>query len=244
MAQGGKLRRAAELGDVERLRELVADGVNVNSGDDLGETALHGAAGYGHADAVELLLEQGASVKKKGWGGRLALHRAAESASASSVALLLAAGAKAHCPTSPVTPGGRYNLTPLFCAINHSRPSSILCVRLLIQAGARVNYSTSLYDVPGWTPLIRAIVRGRRDLVKVLLRAGAEITDYPKNMNGPSSKEDPTFALVDRVKKAGGWAEFAKQHERVLVGLVTKCAPIPDDAARLVVEFWTPPGGS
>ena len=237
MARGWELRRAAEQGDVERLRELVADGVNVNSGDDLGETALHGAAGYGHADAVEFLLEQGASVKKTGARGRLALHRAAESASARSVALLLAAGAKAHCPTFD-----RY--TPLFCAIHHSRPSSILCVRLLIQAGARVNYSTSLYDVPGWTPLIRAIVRGRRDLVKVLLRAGAEITDYPKNMNGPSSKEDPTFALVDRVKKAGGWAEFAKQHERVLVGLVTKCAPIPDDAARLVVEFWTPPGGS
>ena len=243
MAQGGKLRRAAELGDVERLRELVADGVNVDSDDDLGNTALHRAAGYGHADAVELLLEQGASVKKKGWGGRLALHRAAESASASSVALLLAAGAKAHCPTSPVTPGGRYNLTPLFCAINHSRPSSILCVRLLIQAGARVNHSTSWYGVPGWTPLHRAIDHGRCDLVKALLRASAEIRAYPNNLNRKSSNE-AAFAAVDRVKKAGGWAEFAKQHERVLVGLVTKCAPIPDDAARLVVAFYCPPGGS
>ena len=236
MARGWELRRAAEQGDVERLRELVADGVNVNSGDDLGETALHGAAGYGHADAVEFLLEQGASVKKTGARGRLALHRAAESASARSVALLLAAGAKAHCPTFD-----RY--TPLFCAIHHSRPSSILCVRLLIQAGARVNHSTSWYGVPGWTPLHRAIDHGRCDLVKALLRASAEIRAYPNNLNRKSSNE-AAFAAVDRVKKAGGWAEFAKQHERVLVGLVTKCAPIPDDAARLVVEFWTPPGGS
>ena len=243
MDRGSELRAAAQAGDMKLLRALVVKGADVNSGDDLGETALHRASGYGHADAVELLLEQGASVKKKGACGRLALHRAAESASASSVALLLAAGAKAHCPTSPVTPGGRYILTPLFCAIHHSRPSSILCVRLLIQAGARVNYSTSWYGVPGWTPLHRAIDRGRRDLVKVLLRAGAAITDYPKNLYGPSLKED-AFAVVDRVKKAGGWAEFAKQHERVLVGLVTKCAPIPDDAARLVVAFYCPPGGS
>ena len=236
MARGWELRRAAEQGDVERLRELVADGVNVNSGDDLGETALHGAAGYGHADAVEFLLEQGASVKKTGARGRLALHRAAESASARSVALLLAAGAKAHCPTFD-----RY--TPLFCAIHHSRPSSILCVRLLIQAGARVNHSTSWYGVPGWTPLHRAIDHGRCDLVKALLRASAEIRAYPNNLNRKSSNE-AAFAAVDRVKKAGGWAEFAKQHERVLVGLVTKCAPIPDDAARLVVAFYCPPGGS
>ena len=116
-------------------------------------------------------------------------------------------------------------------------------MRLLIQAGARVNYSTSLYDVPGWTPLHRAIDHGRCDLVKALLRASAEIRAYPNNLNRKSSNE-AAFAAVDRVKKAGGWAEFAKQHERVLVGLVTKCAPIPDDAARLVVEFWTPPGGS
>ena len=49
--------------------------------------------------------------------------------------------------------------------------------------------------------------------------------------------------LVDQVKARGGWREHARAHKRVLVGLVTKCKPMPDDAAGLVVEFWCPPGG-
>lgn len=238
MARGSELRKAAKRGNLELLRELVEEGVDVNSRGGYCQTALHLAAERGHADAVEFLLEKGAAVNGKGPDGFTALHFAADSASARTIALLLAAGANAKATSS----GGKF--TPLFRAINPSEPSAVLCVRLLLQAGAEVNYSTSLPCMRGWTPLVLALDHGRRDLVKVLLHAGAAITDYPKNMNGPSFKEDPLFALVDRVKKAGGWAEFAKQHERVLAGLVSKCAPIPDDAARLVVEFWTPPGGS
>ena len=49
--------------------------------------------------------------------------------------------------------------------------------------------------------------------------------------------------LIDQVKARGGWREHARAHKRVLVGLVAKCKPMPDDAAGLVVEFWCPPGG-
>ena len=49
--------------------------------------------------------------------------------------------------------------------------------------------------------------------------------------------------LLRAVKRAGGWKPYAAKHKRVLVGLVTKCKPIPDDAAGLVVEFYCPEGG-
>ena len=56
--------------------------------------------------------------------------------------------------------------------------------------------------------------------------------------------DNPTYALVRRVKARGGWKAYTRHHKRVLVGLVAKCKPIPDDAAGLVVEFYCPVGGS
>lgn len=57
------------------------------------------------------------------------------------------------------------------------------------------------------------------------------------------------YALLDKIRKAGGWANFARDHRRVLSSLVSKLSaknaarPIPVDAAGHVVGFWTPPGG-
>ena len=62
-------------------------------------------------------------------------------------------------------------------------------------------------------------------------------------------QNEAAFALYARVKAAGDWKAYARKHQRVLAGLVSKCRSkcaqrLPDDAARLVVGFWTPPGGS
>ena len=105
------------------------------------------------------------------------------------------------------------------------------CIKLLIRAGALVNEA-----------LYVAADQGDRDVVKILLCAGAEI---PKeDITDRTMWTAAALDAIDSVRSAGGWEKHAKQHERVLTGLVTKCAPIPDDAARLVVGFWTPPGGS
>ena len=55
--------------------------------------------------------------------------------------------------------------------------------------------------------------------------------------------KEAAYAMVDQIQRAGGWKEYARQHRRVLAGLVAKCAPLPNDAAQLVVEFWCPEGG-
>lgn len=62
-------------------------------------------------------------------------------------------------------------------------------------------------------------------------------------------RNESSYALIDKVRKAGGWANFARDHRRVLSSLVSKLSAknaarhIPVDAAGHVVDFWTPPGG-
>jgi len=60
------LIEASESGNIEDVKEYLADGANVNARDDqFGGTPLHGAAGYGQTKVAELLLANGAEVDSK-----------------------------------------------------------------------------------------------------------------------------------------------------------------------------------
>ena len=115
------------------------------------------------------------------------------------------------------------------------------CLNLLIEAGADVDAVTDTR----WSALDIALASTNTSgkAVKLLLRAGA---NPATEMLWPERKpyNAAAFAVYDRVKAAGDWKAYARKHQRVLAGLVRKCAPrLPDDAARHVVGFWTPPGG-
>lgn len=62
---GDALRRAASTGDLAKVKELLAAGVDVNAANAYGGTALAFAADKGHAAVVELLLERGANANSK-----------------------------------------------------------------------------------------------------------------------------------------------------------------------------------
>ncbi len=62
---GDALRRAASTGDVAKVKELLAAGVDVNAANAYGGTALAFAADKGHLAVVNLLLEHGADVNAK-----------------------------------------------------------------------------------------------------------------------------------------------------------------------------------
>lgn len=78
-----------------------------------------------------------------------------------------------------------------------------------------------------------------RSLAKCLLRAGASTDHLPHKLN----KKYPNEKMVKEILKRGGWAAHALWHTRLLAGLVSKCAPLPLDAASHVVSFWCPEGG-
>ena len=62
-------------GNIAVVKQLLADGVNVNAKEEDGGTALHWAAQEGHKEIVELLISSGADVNVSGpFGGGTALH--------------------------------------------------------------------------------------------------------------------------------------------------------------------------
>ncbi len=72
-----KLIAAAKNGDIKNVRELLANGADVDAKDKDGETALHWAACSGKVDIATFLIEKGADVDAKSNYGKTALHWAA-----------------------------------------------------------------------------------------------------------------------------------------------------------------------
>ena len=68
---------AAEKGNIEAVKQHLADGVDVNAKDfTLGRTLLHIAAREGHKEIVELLIAKGADVNAKDKNGKTPLDLA------------------------------------------------------------------------------------------------------------------------------------------------------------------------
>lgn len=135
-------------------------------------TTLHIFVRNGDAKVVEMLLRAGVSVRSVNNQAQVALHRAQ---SAAVLRLLLAHGA--HVDVNSVDSDGYagntrpshpfLSMTPLHCII---RSGEAEAVRLLIDAGARVNAPTP----QGWSPLMLASSACRLDVVQLLLRSGAD----------------------------------------------------------------------
>ena len=246
-----RLLYAAKIGDVDTLRALITSGVEVNAHPTLG-TALHEAVRWKgeehgveeefHAAAIEFLLENGADPNIVDHRGRTPLHSAALNANSFSIRRLLDAGADPNAAIvqtdylGGVGGGG----VPLHSACTLEKQDSAACVQMLIQAGARVDEENDI----GETPLFISMIRRDGTLVKLLLRAGAKIEGAREvalsRRRGPSRAN---LDLIAAVEKAGGWRAFVLAHRRVVVGLVTKCAPLPTDAAAHVASFLWPEGG-
>jgi ankyrin repeat protein len=73
-AMAGPAHDAAAAGKVETLRQLLAEGADVNGKSDTGATPLHAAATWGHRDITELLLSKGADVNARADGGSMPLR--------------------------------------------------------------------------------------------------------------------------------------------------------------------------
>ncbi len=152
------LHFAAEHGKIEAIRELAKLGVKIDARDEGGCTPLMLAK---TAEQTRLLSDLGADVNKHDKQGGTALERAALLGTEEMVKLLLSQGA------DPNGPKGKYFLRgPLVAAVDSK---NIKKVEALLQAGALVN------PEPGKdSALAAAALRGRLDMVNLLLEAGAD----------------------------------------------------------------------
>jgi hypothetical protein len=88
------LRRAAESGDVRRLREILGAPVRIDAPDERGRTALILAASRGQAESVDMLLAHGADPNAADANGTTPLKAALAAGQPAIVASLRRAGAR------------------------------------------------------------------------------------------------------------------------------------------------------
>ena len=263
MSDAALMAAAGRRGDVEALRELVARGVDVNASSSSDGTALKelirwfgsstcpsrkDSTNERDAAALDFLLEMGADPNFANYWGEAPLHHAARKGDPYLVGRLIDAGADVNAKRDEKM---YKSDTPLHQACAFVQNDTFACAQLLIQAGARINERTT----EGETPLSMAIcdrTANPNPMIKVLLRAGAEIIKTGgKSASGDlfwqgmyrDNGNQANLDLIAAVEKAGGWPAYVLAHRNVVVGLVTKCAPLPTDAAAHVASFLWPEGG-
>jgi ankyrin repeat protein len=149
MPKDERLRQAAARGDTSQVRGLLMRGVNINSHNRDGSTALMFASASGHAETVRELLHLGAAVDINAHPGLhdTALYYAVLNDHPDVAALLLEAGADPNARM-----GGTYS--PIVIA---SRECAVDMLRTLTSS-AKTN--VNVRDGRGNTPLMLALLSG------------------------------------------------------------------------------------
>jgi len=220
-ASPGIVSAAGRFGDVARVRREVANGVDVNTADAAGWTALHMAVYQGNKNGlVKVLLDLGADVNRPATDGWTPLHMAAASFHNDRYGIfrhVMAAGPDVNAKTLD-------GWTPLHAAAasanvswSQREPDTLNRVRDLIAAGAELEAG----DANGRTPLHWAAMQGYQvqlgvgeGIANVLLEAGADVHARDSAGRTPLhyASEQGYDRIVSALLKAGARAD-AKDNE-------------------------------
>ena len=155
---------AAMRGDLDGVRALLRDGMDVNAAQGDGMTALHWAAERGDVEMANVLVYGGALLEATTrLGAFTPLLVASRAGRGGVVQTLLEAGADVHARTST-------GETALHYAAGTGRDDA---VRALLAHGAEVD---AVEDSKGQTPLMFAAAYNRADVVRTLVEHGADLS--------------------------------------------------------------------
>ena len=183
-AADADLLESAKLGELARVRELLAKGTGVNTPDRRGLTPLIWASASGNAELVRQLLESGAVVDRRANDGTTALMLAASNGFTDVVRVLLAGGADVAAAR------GGVKARQLALSRGHAEAAALLeqaeglggrllqgasegndtIVRQMLALGAPVNVA----DERGVTSLMNAARNGDLGMLQALLSRGAD----------------------------------------------------------------------
>jgi cytohesin len=195
------LHKAAFEGNLDKVRQLLERGTEVDTRDDLGWTASFWALSAGHKDVFQYLLSKGADVTARTNGGRTLLHQASKAGFTDIFNQLIAKGADVNLKDKD-------GETPLQHAASEGHKE---VVKLLVAKGADINVAAK----NGRHPLGDAALAGHEDVVKLLIASGADV-----NLNAkvyPSSEQYRGTAL--HAAASGG-------HSKILGLLIAKGADV------------------
>jgi ankyrin repeat protein/DNA-binding Xre family transcriptional regulator len=148
---------AASKGDLNKIKQKIERGIDVNVKDELGWNALRSAASNGLTDTIRFLAKSGAVVNSCDQYGRDALYIAVNYGYNEAVKILIEMGANIK----------DYKGEELL--YKASIKGHTLVVKTLINAGVNGACEDGRYTVP-FTPLMYAAKHSRRETVKFLLK--------------------------------------------------------------------------
>jgi ankyrin repeat protein len=165
---------AAGIGDLAKVKELLAADPTLINVDQQTGTPLHNAAEAGQKAVVEFLLSKGADVNAESQVDlSTPLHEVANGSGNKEIAeLLIAKGAKVNAKRK------RDGATPLHEAASRGNAD---IVKVLLSHGAVVDAKAN----GGQTPLYFAVVDGHRDIVELLIAKGADVNIKVGEVNTP-----------------------------------------------------------
>jgi cytohesin len=155
------IRLAAREGNIEAVKQHLADGVDVNAKQKDGFTPLSLAAFNDHKEIVELLIAKGADVNVKDKYDGTPLHTAAANGHKEIAELLIAKGADVNAETKD-------GFTPLYLPAANGHKE---IVELFIAKGADVNAKDNRLRK---TPLDLADNEGQKEIADLLRKHGGK----------------------------------------------------------------------
>ena len=158
---------AAQQGDIDKVKTCLALGVDINTCDRQGKTAITLASLYQQYACVQALIDAGADINKQDHTCLNPFLISCLNDDLTLLRIILPAKPDLNC----VTRFGGVGLTPLLEAIvlNDGGIKQQAIVQLLLEHGA----SPHLTDKYGKTPLELARERGFEEIAQLLIAAGA-----------------------------------------------------------------------
>ena len=155
------IHSAAQKGEMEKIKLLIQQGVDVNARDYEGNTPLYFAVDTGKIATMQLLIKSNANVHAINHKGMTPLHLAALRGNKDAVELLINRNANVHATNN-------MGNTPLHLAVLLGNKDA---VELLINRNSNVHATTN----EGNTPLHLAVLRGNKDAVELLIKSSADV---------------------------------------------------------------------
>lgn len=152
---------ACRQGNPQIVKALIDAGADVNYVSPARRSVLHVSVDADNAEIITLLLNAGANPMAQAGNKAVPLHDAVWSSRMNSIRALLPAYKNIN-----YSPPGGHNGTPIELAINRNFPH---VVQLFIDAGIDLNDPEAQNP-----PLIQAAQTGKPEIVKLLLKAGAD----------------------------------------------------------------------
>ncbi len=204
---------AVRAGDMATLRALLSEGVDVNTAQGDGMTALHWAAYKEDVETAEILLYAGANVRAATRINAMTpLILAAQTGSASMIETLVENGAD---PNVTITTG----TTPLMLA---AAAGSAPAITALLDAGADVDAKE---NAQGQTALMFAASFNRDAAIKVLMEHGADVTIASKVVD-----------VAARSRGRGRGGQTAARGRGAGTGGNQQAAPVPAPGQRQIPQ--------